>query len=152
LDEVGQHLLGDLEVGDDAVLHRLDRHEVARCATEHVLRVLPDGLDPPAHLVDGRDRRLISDDPLVARVHVGIGRAQVDCQVTRKQRQHRTKTQTANSFGKTWPVCYRLETAAWIPFFPRSLTRYMAASAACTSSSAATATSGSVATPTDAVM
>src|SRR3972149_6541608 len=29
LDEVGQHLLGDLKVGDDAVLHRLDGHDVA---------------------------------------------------------------------------------------------------------------------------
>ena len=38
-----------------------------------------------------------------------------------------------------------------MPFFPRSFTWYIAVSAACTSSSADAATSGSVATPTDAV-
>ena len=39
----------------------------------------------------------------------------------------------------------------WIPFFPRSLTAYMASSAAWMSCSADAATSGSVATPTDTV-
>ena len=38
LDEVGQHLLGDVEVGDDAVLHRLDGDDVAGRAAEHLLR------------------------------------------------------------------------------------------------------------------
>ncbi len=41
--------------------------------------------------------------------------------------------------------------AATIPFFPDSLTWYIALSAAWTSSSDEAATSGSVATPTDAV-
>ena len=97
LDEVGQHLLGDLEVGDDAVLHRLDRHDVAGRAAEHVLGFLADGLDPAVDLVDGHDRRLVDDDALAARVDAGVGRAQVDRQVTRKQRQHRTKTQRNSS-------------------------------------------------------
>ena len=93
LDEVGQHLLGDLEVGDDAVLHRLDGDDVAGRAAEHVLGVLADGLDPAVHLVDGHDRRLVDDDALAAGVDAGVGGAEVDGQVTRKQRKHRTKTQ-----------------------------------------------------------
>src|SRR5260370_21132144 len=64
LDEVGQHLLGDLEVGDDAVLHRLDRHDVARRAPEHLLRVLADRLDAAVDLVDRHDRGLVYDDAL----------------------------------------------------------------------------------------
>src|SRR5271166_7037455 len=37
LDEVVQHLLGDLEVGNDAVLHRLDGDDVARRTAKHLL-------------------------------------------------------------------------------------------------------------------
>ena len=62
-------------------------------AAEHVLGVLADRLDPAVDLVDGHDRRLVDDDALAARVDAGIGRAQVDGQVTREQRKHRTKTQ-----------------------------------------------------------
>ena len=43
LDEVVQHLLGVLEVGDDAVLHGLDGDDVARRAAEHLLGLLADG-------------------------------------------------------------------------------------------------------------
>ncbi len=85
LDEVGQHLLGDLEVGDDAVLHRLDGHDVARRAPEHLLRVLADRLDAAVDLVDRHDRGLVDDDALASRVHAGIGRAEIDCEIARKQ-------------------------------------------------------------------
>ena len=44
-DEVRQHLLGRLEVGDDAVLHRPDRGDVAGRPAEHLLRLGADGLD-----------------------------------------------------------------------------------------------------------
>src|ERR1019366_2344261 len=42
LDEVGEHFFGHLEIGDDAVLHRLDGHHIARRAAEHFLGVLAD--------------------------------------------------------------------------------------------------------------
>ncbi len=93
LDEVGQHLLGDLEVGDDAVLHRLDGDNVAGRPAEHVLGVLAYRLDAAVHLVDGHDRGLVDHDPLAAGIDAGVGRAQVDGQVTREQGEHRTKTQ-----------------------------------------------------------
>ena len=38
VDEVAQHLLADLEVGDDAVLQRPDGLDVSRRATDHALR------------------------------------------------------------------------------------------------------------------
>jgi hypothetical protein len=65
LDEVAQHRLGDLEVGDDAVLHRPDRHDVARRPAEHLLGLSSDG----EHLLDARraalhrhHRRLVRHD------------------------------------------------------------------------------------------
>ena len=45
LDEVAQHRLGDLEVGDDAVLQRADGGDVARRAAEHALGLGADGQD-----------------------------------------------------------------------------------------------------------
>ncbi len=45
LDEVVQHLFGVAEVGDHAVLHRLDGDDVAGRAAEHLLGLFADGLD-----------------------------------------------------------------------------------------------------------
>jgi hypothetical protein len=45
LDELLEHLLGDGEVGDDAVLHGPDGFDVARHLAEHGLGLLADGLD-----------------------------------------------------------------------------------------------------------
>jgi hypothetical protein len=61
VDEVANHRLGDVEVGDDAVLHRADGHDATRRATEHLLGFTTDGEHPPdtaGVLLDGDDRRL----------------------------------------------------------------------------------------------
>ncbi len=84
LDEVGQHLLGDVEVGDDAVLHRLDGDDVAGRAAQHVLGVFADGFDAAVDLVDGHDRGLVDHDALAACVDAGVGRAEVDGEVARE--------------------------------------------------------------------
>ena len=89
LDEVVQHLLGVAEVGDDAVLHRLDGDDVARGAAEHLLGFLADGLDLVGRLVDGDDGGLVDDDALAVREDEGIGRAQVDGQVTGEEAEER---------------------------------------------------------------
>ena len=94
LDEVGEHFFGHLEIGDDAVLHRLDGHDVARRAAEHVLGFLADGHDFAAVLVDGHDRRLVHDDALALGVDQRVGRAQIDRQVGRKQTEDRAKVVT----------------------------------------------------------
>jgi hypothetical protein len=44
-DELLEHLLGDGEVGDHAVLHRADRLDVAGHLAQHLLGFLADGLD-----------------------------------------------------------------------------------------------------------
>ena len=67
----------------------------------------------PAQLVDGDDGGLVHHDALAARVDAGIGGAQIDRQVTREQRQHRTKAQSYAPSAAT---------ATWMPFLPRAFT------------------------------
>src|SRR5688572_944494 len=87
-DEVLQHPLGVSEVGDDAVLHRPDRRDVPRRATEHVLGLGADGDDDLAaatRLVLDRDhRRFVEDDALAADVDEHVRRAEVDGDVARE--------------------------------------------------------------------
>src|SRR5256885_16581572 len=83
LDELLEHLLGDREVGDHAVLHRPDGDDVARRLAEHLLRFLADGLNRffpvrTGFLSDRHDGRFIEHDALAADVDEGIGRAEVD--------------------------------------------------------------------------
>ena len=77
LDEVPQHLLGDVEVGDHAVLQRADRGDRARRATEHPLRLDADGVHLAGSLVDGDDGGLGEHDAAAADVHERVGRAEV---------------------------------------------------------------------------
>jgi hypothetical protein len=86
LDEVLEHLLGDREVRDHAVLHRADGRDVARRASEHLLGREPDRLDGllaagTAFLADGDHRRLVEDDALAAHVDERVGGAEVDGEV-----------------------------------------------------------------------
>ena len=86
LDELLDHLLGDDEVGDHAVLHRADRLDVAGHLAQHGLGFLADGLDgllaARAAFVADRDHRgLVEHDALVAHVDQGVGGAEVDRQV-----------------------------------------------------------------------
>src|SRR3990170_3852864 len=76
-DEVAEHRLGDHVVGDDAVLHRPDRVDVARGPPDHLARLLADGHDA-LRLRDGHHRGLLDDDPLAEDVDEHVGRAQVD--------------------------------------------------------------------------
>jgi hypothetical protein len=50
--KVVQHLFGDFEVGDDAILHRLDGHDVAGRAAQHLFGLFADGFDFVGVLVD----------------------------------------------------------------------------------------------------
>ena len=82
LDEVAQHLLGHVEVGDDAVLERPDGRDVARRAAEHPLGLDADGVHLAVALVDRDDRRLGEDDAAAADVHECVRGAEVDGHVT----------------------------------------------------------------------
>ena len=78
LDEVAEHLLGHVEVGDDAVLQRADRGDRARRAAEHPLRLDADGVHLAGALVDRDDRRLGEHDAAPAHVDERVGGAEVD--------------------------------------------------------------------------
>ncbi len=75
LNEVVEHLLRDFEVGDHAVLHRLDGHDVAGRAAQHLLGFFAHGLHFAGVLVDGDNGGLIDDDALARRVNKSVGGA-----------------------------------------------------------------------------
>src|SRR5215471_20054195 len=58
------------------------------------IRVLADSLHTAIHFVDRDNGRLVHDDAFPARVDAGVGGAEIDRQVAREQREHRTETQT----------------------------------------------------------
>ena len=76
-----QHLLGDVEVGDHAILERPDRRDVAGRPAEHRLRLVAHGEHRMVGQVNSHDGRLVYHDTLAADVHEGIGRAQVDGEI-----------------------------------------------------------------------
>ena len=78
LDEVPEHLLGHVEVGDDAVLQRTDRLDRPRRAAEHPLRLDADRVHLARALVDRDDRRLGEDDAAPAHVDERVRGAEVD--------------------------------------------------------------------------
>jgi len=77
-DEVAQHLLGHLEVGDHAVAQRAGRGDRRRRAADHPLGLGADGVDLAGRGVGGDDRGLGDDDPPPPHVHERVGRAEVD--------------------------------------------------------------------------
>src|SRR6266478_2203718 len=80
-DEVVEHLLGDVEVADDAVLERTDGDDARRRAPDHPLRLGADREHRAGPLILRDDRRLGDDDPAPAHVHEGVGGAEVDADV-----------------------------------------------------------------------
>ncbi len=85
-DEVLDHLLGDFEVGDDAVAQGPNRLDVAGRAAEHHLGLVADrtNLLAPPDVGDGDHRRLVQDDAATLDVDKRVGGPQVDGHVSRK--------------------------------------------------------------------
>src|SRR5205814_1149139 len=87
-DEVPEHRLGDLEVGDDPVAQRAHRADVPRGAAEHLLGLAPDGEDLVAAArvaLDGDDGRLAGDDALALDVDERVYGPEIDRQIVREQ-------------------------------------------------------------------
>ena len=84
VDEVVEHLLGDVEVGDDAVLQGADGHDVARRASEHRLGFVTDGQHGVIGLVDRHDRGFVEHDALTAHVHERVRGSEVHGEVVRE--------------------------------------------------------------------
>src|SRR6185295_6164432 len=85
VNEVVQHALGDLEVGDHAVLHGPDGDDVARCTTQHILRFLTNRFDFAVCFVNGDDGWLVHYDAFAFGKDQSICGAEVDGEIGRKQ-------------------------------------------------------------------
>ena len=90
--KVLQHLLGNREVGDNAVLQRPDCRDIARGPAQHVLGIGADGFDEAAAstrvLANRDDGRLVEHNTVATRVDQRVGRAEVDRQVIGKITQN----------------------------------------------------------------
>ena len=84
-DKVGQHGLGDFEIGDDAVFERTDGDDVAGRAAEHALGLVADREDFVRAGLDGHDGGFAQDNALIADVNKGVGCAEVDADIARKE-------------------------------------------------------------------
>ena len=81
----------EVEVGDDAVLHGLDGHDVAWCAPQHFFGFFADRFHLVGVLVQRDDGRFVDHDALAARVHQCVGRPQIDRQIAREHAEQGTK-------------------------------------------------------------
>ena len=55
-DEVLKHLLRDFKVGDDTILHRANRNDVAGRTAQHVFRISPNSFDLIGYFINCNDR------------------------------------------------------------------------------------------------
>ena len=85
--EVLDHLLGHVEVADDAIAQGPDGDDVGRRAAQHALRLCANREHALGALVDRDDARLADDDAAVAYVNERVRRAKIDADVAREQAQ-----------------------------------------------------------------
>jgi hypothetical protein len=78
LDEIAQHLLGYVEVGDHTISEWAYGGDVGRCPADHPLGLHPDGQRLVVVGVDGHHRGLVEHDALPAHIHECVGGAKVD--------------------------------------------------------------------------
>ena len=85
VDEVLDHLLGDVDVGDDAVAKRADRLDLVGGLAHHQLGIVADGLDAldAVDRLDRHHRRFVEDDPAASDIDQGVGGTEVDRHVVR---------------------------------------------------------------------
>jgi hypothetical protein len=84
-DEVAQHLLGDLEVGDHAMAQRPGGGDRRRRAPDHPLRLGSHRVHLAGRQVRGDHGRLGDDDPPPAHVDERVGGPQIDRHVVHAQ-------------------------------------------------------------------
>jgi hypothetical protein len=86
-----KHLLGYGKIRDDAVLHRPDRDDISRCATEHILGFLADGFHFIRDFVDRNDGRLIDDNASPFGIYERVGRSQINGEIAGKEAKKRSE-------------------------------------------------------------
>ncbi len=77
-DEVMQHLLRDVEVGDNSVPEGPHCHDIGGGAADHSLGLSTDGQDLLIDPIDGDHRRLVDDDAATLDHYQGVGSPQID--------------------------------------------------------------------------
>ena len=85
LDKMAKHRLGDFEVGDHAVFHRADGHDVAGRAAQHSFCFVTDGQHIGRAGLNGHHRRFAQDDSAIPHIDEGICRAQIYSNIVGKQ-------------------------------------------------------------------
>jgi hypothetical protein len=86
VDEVLQHFLGNLEIGNDAVFQGPDGGNVAWRSTQHTFGVSPDRSDCFLAIVDadGNNGGFIEHDATIADVNEGVGSSKIDRKIIGK--------------------------------------------------------------------
>ena len=87
VDEVAQHLLADLEVGDDAIFEGPNRLNVARGPPDHPLGLRSYCQRPTILDVHGDHRGLVQDDAATADIDQRVRRSEVDGHVSTQQEE-----------------------------------------------------------------
>ena len=88
-DEVVQHALGDVEVGDDAVLERADGDDVRGRTADHALGLGADRQHLLGDAVDRDDAGLVDDDAAALDHDKRVRGTEVDTDVVREEPQER---------------------------------------------------------------
>ena len=87
LDEITQHPLGHVEVGNDPVLERTHRHDVARGAADHAFSLGAHGDDLAVVRIERDHRRFVQHDAASTHVDQRVRSAEIDRHVTAEERQ-----------------------------------------------------------------
>ena len=99
--EVREHLLGDVEVGNDAVTKRILSRDARGGATDHALRLCSNREDASAAFVDRDHRWFEHHDPSSPREHDRVCSAEIDCEIARWAPRHRHQSARAEGQSVT---------------------------------------------------
>src|SRR5918997_830721 len=102
-DKVGEHLLGHIEVGDDAVLKRPERDDVPRGPPEHALGAGAHGDHLVGLAVYGDDRRLGEHDALPLHEHESVRRPQIYRNIPTEESSKHSRPIRPNFSAQTAP-------------------------------------------------
>ena len=97
-DELPQHLLGHVEVGDHAVPERPDCTDMSGRATNHPSRLITDRKHLRAQLIDRHHRRLEQDDPLATAKDDRVRGAEIDRKLARRPASTKPHNRTPHPF------------------------------------------------------
>ena len=84
MNEIFQHGLGNIKIRDHPVLHRADRHNIARGTADHLLGFRPDLQHLIRLAVHRHHRRLPDNNAFPLTMHQRVCRAQIDPQIMGK--------------------------------------------------------------------